>query len=120
MTDREEVAATIRDYIEAWYEGDADRMSRALHDDLAKRILADDSAPGELRAVSKERMVALTSDGVGNDPDGPSEIVVYEVSGDIATGSVLSKDYLDYCHLARTPSGWKITNIMFQTRDGES
>ncbi len=116
MNDHEAVAAVLRDYIEAWYEGDADRMARSLHDGLAKRILAGRDAPGELREVSKERMVGLTRDGDGIDPTGPSEVVVYDVSDDIATGHILSKDYLDYAHLARTPDGWKITNIMFRTR----
>jgi hypothetical protein len=36
-----ETTAAIRqaavDYIEGWYTGDADRMERALHPDLAKR-----------------------------------------------------------------------------------
>ena len=27
------------DYIEGWYEGNAERMERALHPDLAKRII---------------------------------------------------------------------------------
>ena len=117
MNDHAAVAAVLRDYIEAWYEGDAERMARSLHDDLAKRILAGPDAPGELRPVSKERMVGLTRDGDGNDPEGRSEVVVYDISGDIATGQVLSKESLDYAHLARTPDGWKITNIMFKTRD---
>lgn len=35
--DREKILASARDYIEAWLEGDADRMARCLHPALAKR-----------------------------------------------------------------------------------
>lgn len=117
MSERDDVAAVIRDYVEGWYAGDAARMDRSLHHNLAKRILAGDDAPDELREFSKERMMELTRAGGGEDPDGVSEIVVYHVSGDIASGHVLSREYLDFVHLARTPDGWKITNIMFRVRD---
>src|SRR5438067_12737858 len=36
-TDEEHIAAVVRDYYESWYEGDAERMRRALHPNLAKR-----------------------------------------------------------------------------------
>lgn len=32
------IKQTALDYIEGWYEGNAERMERALHPDLAKRI----------------------------------------------------------------------------------
>ena len=34
-TDEEQIAAVVRDYYESWYEGDAERMRRALHPNLA-------------------------------------------------------------------------------------
>ena len=36
------IKATARDYIEGWYEGNAERMERAVHPDLAKRIVNTD------------------------------------------------------------------------------
>src|SRR4051812_14973787 len=33
------IKATALDYIEGWYTGDAERMERALHPELAKRIV---------------------------------------------------------------------------------
>jgi len=38
-TDRDAIKATALDYIEGWYEGNPERMERALHPDLAKRIV---------------------------------------------------------------------------------
>lgn len=34
------------DYVEGWYEGNADRMTRALHPELVKRIVIADTATG--------------------------------------------------------------------------
>jgi hypothetical protein len=111
MTDLAAVEATIRDYIEGWYSASPDRMQRCLHDDLVKRTPAE----AELRAVSKERMVQLTAaaDEVMADP--AFDINVDDISQDIAAARVLSPGYLDYLHLARTPDGWKIANVLFHS-----
>src|SRR5687768_6669961 len=37
------IRQTALDYIEGWYEGNAERMERAIHPDLAKRIINTDS-----------------------------------------------------------------------------
>ena len=113
------IEATIRDYIEGWYEGNAVRMDRSLHPDLVKRIPIgpDDGNRGEVREVSKARMVSLTEAGGGETPGAHYEIDVHHVSGRIASARVLSQEYLDYVHLVETPDGWKIVNILFETRD---
>jgi len=36
--DKAAIRQTALDYIEGWYEGNSERMERALHPDLAKRI----------------------------------------------------------------------------------
>src|SRR5918997_2807014 len=43
------IKQTALDYIEGWYEGDAERMERALHPDLAKRIVRTDPKSGRSR-----------------------------------------------------------------------
>ena len=40
------IRATALDYAEGWYAGDGDRMGRALHPELVKRILVSDTATG--------------------------------------------------------------------------
>ena len=40
--DEAAIKATALDYLEGWYSGDAERMERALHPDLAKRIVRVD------------------------------------------------------------------------------
>ena len=112
------VENALRDYIEGWYNGDVNRMDRSLHDDLVKRIsVADSSEIGiKLRMVPKARMVELTENGGGENPDAPYEIFVDDVQKDIAAARVLSLEYLDYIHLAKTNKGWQIVNILFRYR----
>lgn len=112
------VENTLRDYIEGWYNGDAVRMDRSLHDDLVKRIPTKDSTDLDikLRMVSKSRMVELTEKGGGESPDAEYQIFVDDIHEDIATARVLSLEYLDYLHLVKTNEGWKIVNILFRSR----
>ena len=110
------VEAVARDYIEGWYTGDVDRMDRALHADLVKRIPSDASC-GAFRHVTKERMIELTASGGGDSPEAVFEIEVYDVLAGVASARTISPEYIDYLHLVETPRGWKIANVLFITRD---
>lgn len=117
-SDAAEVEAVVRDYAEGWYAGDVERMDRALHSELVKRILADGDTPGEsvLRMVTKARMVELTAQGGGDMPDPQIEVTIDDVATDIASARVLTPEYLDFLHLVKTPEGWKIANVLFRVR----
>lgn len=119
MSDSSEVAAieaVARDYIQGWYTGDVERMDRALDADLVKRIQASDE-PGAFRQVSKERMLEMTAGGGGESPEAEFEVEVLDVSEDIASARSVSPEYIDHLHLAKTPAGWKIVNVLFRTLD---
>ena len=111
-----EVEAIARDYIEGWYTGDVGRMDRALHDELVKRAPGGEH-PGSIREVTKKRMLDLTAQGDGELMDPEFEILIDDVAIDIATVRLLSPEYLDYVHIAKTSDGWKIVNVLFHTRD---
>ena len=113
--DYEQVKAAAGDYIEGWYAGDVARMDRCLHEDLAKRIPT--SEDGELRTVTKARMIELTAGGGGEMENPEYETTVFEVSNDVASARVTSPEYVDFLQLARTIDGWKIVNILFYNRD---
>ena len=68
----------------------------------------------KLRMVPKSVMVELTGKGGGEDPDAEYQIFVDDIEKDIATGRVLSPEYLDYLHLVKTSKGWQIVNILFR------
>jgi hypothetical protein len=120
LSDADRVRAIVLDYIEGWYTADAERMERSLHDDLVKRtpLGGNEAEEAELRAISKERMVELTSSGGGSEVADPAiEVFVDDVSDDIACARTVCSDFVDYMQLARTPDGWKIANILFRNID---
>jgi hypothetical protein len=112
MTDAAAIEKTVLDYFEGWFDGDAERMKRALHTQLAKRSLDDgrldeDTAPG---------MIEATAAGQGKRRD-PGQrqinVEVVEIYGAIASVVVHSNVYREYLHLARTDEGWKIVNALW-------
>jgi putative lumazine-binding protein len=114
------IVATVLDYFEGWFDGDAGRMERALHPELAKRSLGQVASAGaELRSVTKEQMVAWTAAGEGTEADpGPGrriDVTVVDVHGNIASAVVDSDVYREYLHLVRTDDGWKIVNALWHS-----
>jgi hypothetical protein len=112
--ERELVVATALDYFEGHFDGDVERMDRALHPNLVKRAPRDESA-AELGITTKERMLELTRAHVGaNEPDDHTlDVEVLEVYKNIATVIVRSAPYREYLHLVKTSDGWRIANALF-------
>src|SRR5918998_425074 len=64
--DRAAIKQTALDYIEGWYAGDAERMERALHPELAKRIVrTNDKAQSRLDQMSALSLMQGTRRGFG-------------------------------------------------------
>jgi Putative lumazine-binding len=105
------IRETVLDYFEGWFEGNPERMDRALHPALVKR-----QAGEELGITTKERMVELTEAGEGKQDagDGRIDVTVLDVYGDVATVMVDSATYHEYLHLVRTGKGWKIANALWE------
>lgn len=114
-SDAAEIEAIVRDYVQGWYAGNVERMDRALHPELVKRIPRSED-PDSLREVTKTRMIELTADGGGDAPDPDMEIDIDDIATDIAAARVVSPKYVDYLHLVKTSGGWTIANVLFRNR----
>ena len=113
---RQAIVAAALDYYEGWFDGEPERMERALHPDLVKRSLAEDGMSVE--TISAREMVEAAAKGIGltRDPGKQArdiQIQVDHVYEDIATVTVTSAIYVDYLQLARTRDGWKIVNVLW-------
>jgi putative lumazine-binding protein len=112
----------ILDYFEGWFDGDANRMERALDPGLAKHALGQDRARGEaLDVMTKDEMVAATRKGVGrlrDTPDRAIRIEILAVSGDMASVMVHSAVYVEFALLVRTSDGWRITGTLWHWAAG--
>jgi hypothetical protein len=113
------IRAAAMDYIEGWYAGDGDRMSRALHPELAKRIVRTDSASGrsQLQQMSAMSLVAGTRAGGGKQTPAAEqhkEFRILDVYRGAAVAKVVASGWIDYLQLAKTNGEWKIVNVLWE------
>jgi hypothetical protein len=120
--DRSADEAAIRkaalNYVEGWYEGNADRMQAALHPDLAKRIARNDPQTGKttLQSMTAETLVKYTRDGGGKKTPAEQQVKdvkVLDVFQNAATVRAEMAGWVDYMHLAKVDGEWKIVNVLW-------
>lgn len=118
--DKEAIKATALDYIEGWYEGSPERMERALHPDLAKRIVNTNaqgrSSLGQMSAMSLVQGVKR-----GGGKDTPKEkqqkdVTILDVFGNAASVKVVASDWIDYLHIAKSNGRWVIVNVLWELK----
>ena len=119
-TDTEQIMATTLDYVEGWFDGDVERMRRALHPELVKRCLGlEGDDPGALETLTAKDMIDATAQGVGVGEDTGDRQIDVEIqyrAGEIAAVKCLCMRYLDLLHLVRMPEGWRIVNSVWNFR----
>jgi hypothetical protein len=113
------VEAVAYDYVDGQLEGDAARVARSLHPDLAKRAVRPD--PDEtlgLRRMTKEELVDLTKQGVLKTPKDQwsRSVKVLDIAGDVAVARVETPWFTDFFHLGRFGDRWVIVNAMWQPK----
>ncbi|MFZ0322749.1 MAG: nuclear transport factor 2 family protein [Actinomycetes bacterium] len=110
---RAAILATVLDYYEGWFDGDAARMASALHPDLAKRSLEDDQV---VETITAREMIDGAAEGLGRreDPDERRvDICVDHVQGSIATAHASGAIYVDYLQLVLVDEHWRILNALW-------
>jgi hypothetical protein len=115
------IESAVRDYYEGWFDGDAQRMARALHPALAKRALDQDAGRSAgLDETTAEEMIAATAAHHGALRAGSRRlrISVDHAGAGIAAVTVLADHYIDLLHLVETPDGWRILNALWRWADG--
>jgi len=113
------IEAVARDYVEGQLEGDAARVARALHPDLAKRAVASESATARetfpLRRMSADELIELTAQGALKTPRAQwnRSVRVLDIAGNAAVAKVETPWFVDYFHLARFGKRWLIVNALW-------
>jgi hypothetical protein len=114
------VRAAALDYIDGWWTGDAARMERALHPELAKRILVTGQAGGpRINNMTAQQLVGGTKAGGGTrTPAGErkSEVKILDIFGNAASARIDAGTWIDYLHLSRTGDRWQIVNVLWELR----
>jgi hypothetical protein len=119
--DRLAIEKAALDYIEGWYSGDAERMERSLHPDLAKRtIFRDPRGFDRLEPISALGLVIATRRGVGcRTPEERQrkEVTILDVFGSAACVRVDAADWVDFLQLGKLNGQWQIINVLWERRE---
>ncbi len=119
VSDEEAIKKTALDYGLGWYEGDGERMERALHPDLAKRALMPDprSGKGMIDHISAMGLVQATRKGYGSKTPADkrrTDVTILDVYGNAASVKMQMHDWIDYMHMTKTDGRWMIVNVLWE------
>ena len=119
QADREAITETALDYGQGWYAGDADRMERSLHPDVAKRVRwATPASPkGRIEHMSAMTLVQKTRRGGGTDvPEDTrrTDVKILDIYGSAASVRLDMHDWIDYLHMSKIGDRWVIVNVLWE------
>lgn len=114
------IKQTALDYVEGWYEGNAERMERALHPELAKRIVRT-GPEGRSRLDQMGAMALVQGVKRGGGKDTPKEkqqkdVVILDIFGNTASVKCVMSDWIDYMHMAKFNGRWVIVNVLWELK----
>ena len=111
------ITAAALDYIEGYFSGDAERMTRALHPELTKVIVM---APQQgmnafTRKMTATELIEITRSKRGVIPRDQwgIEVAVLDVYGNMAAVKITNPKFVDYLQLAKVDGAWKIVNVLW-------
>ncbi len=113
------------DYIEGWYTADVMRMQRALHPELAKRVVETEPASGKsvLSQMGAKELVDYTRAGGGAE-DAPerrqADVSILDIYQGAVSAQVIAADWVDYLHLTRWNGRWVILNVLWEFQAAEA
>jgi hypothetical protein len=114
------IKQTALDYIEGWYEGNAERMERALHPELAKRIVrTNQEGNSRLDQMSAMSLVLGTRRGGGKNTTAEKQqkdVTILDVYENAASVKVVASDWIDYLHMAKFNGRWVIVNVLWELK----
>jgi hypothetical protein len=106
------------DYIEGYYTGDGARMERALHPELAKRIVR--TAPtGQQRLDQMSALTLVMGTRAGGGKDTPpaeqhKDVTIFDIYQNSASAKIYASGWVDYLHLAKWQGRWVIVNVLWE------
>lgn len=115
------IRATALDYVEGWYEGDGDRMGRALHPELVKRIVVSDTATKRsvLQTMGASALVNGARRGWGKETPADrrqKDVTILDIFGNAASVKAVMADWIDYLQVAKVDGRWVIVNVLWERK----
>jgi hypothetical protein len=120
VSDDAAIKQTAMDYIEGWYDGDAVRMERALHPELAKRMVSPDSrGRSRLNQMSAMTLVQSTRAGGGKatlKQQQQKDITILDQFNNAAVVKIVASGWVDYLEEVKVDGQWKIINVLWELK----
>ena len=114
------IVSAVLDYFEGWFDGDAGRMERALHPELAKRIVRTDSL-GRYRLDQQSAMTLVqgTRNGYGKETpqaDRHDDVRILDIFRNAASVRIDASEWVDYLQVAKWRGRWVIVNVLWELK----
>lgn len=114
------IRAAAMDYIEGWWTGNTERMTRALHPALVKRIMNIDSTGtpflGEMGASALVRNVRMGGGTRTPEARRLSDYRLLDIFQNAATARIDAGGWIDYLQLVKWQGRWVIVNVLWEVR----
>jgi hypothetical protein len=110
--DASAVRATVTNYIEGYFTGDAQRMEQTLHPHYLKHVIHADIPMRE--KTGPELMNDVRRDGPPQLPAASKteQVTVLDVARDIACAKLLTPGWTDCVTLSKVNGEWKILSVV--------
>jgi len=114
------IKQTALDYIQGWYGGDAARMERALHPELAKRIVRTDTS-GNYRLDQQSAMTLVQRTRFGGGKQTPAadqhdDVRILDIYRNAASVRIDASYWVDYLQVAKWRGRWVIVNVLWELK----
>ena len=118
QADIEAVTQVAREYIESYAHGDAERHARVYHPECLKRRYVTDDPSGvtELVVLSPQVMADYAKVSGPMDGDCETEIVIDDISEEMASVRIYSCGWVDFAHIVRSRGKWRLFHITWHGR----
>ena len=106
-------------YGEGWYEGNPERMAKAVHPELVKRIVMFDTVTKRsiIQNMGFTHLVNNTRRGGGKTTPAAQQVKrveIYDIFGNAAVARLTMSTWVDYMQLAKVDGKWIIVNVLWE------
>jgi len=110
--DASAVRATVTNYIEAYYTGDAHRMEQTLHPHYLKHMIHGDIPVRERTGAQMVQDVRANNAASLPQSARTEQVTVLDVAGTIASAKLVTPGWVDYMTLSKVDGEWKILSVV--------
>jgi hypothetical protein len=115
-SDETAIRATVTDYIESFYTGDAARMEKTLHPHYLKHTISGSDDQLHMTETTGLQIVQAVRSEPGGVPaaERKEQITVLDIAGDIASAKLVTPHWIDYVTLSKWDGQWKIVSVVLR------